>query len=172
MEDGPLRKKRVITDGAAGIISRVEELAYELTIEEVMTRELKTVAPGDKMEEVLELLRQSRISGAPVVMNGELVGIVSLEDLIRALRHYNMGAPVSEYMTRQVITVRTYHPVIEALKIFQQSRVGRLPVLDDDEKLVGIITKTNITSGVLKSLENDYREEEVRRYRARNNRLA
>ncbi len=167
MADGPSLRNREITDGAAGLISRVEELAYELTIAEVMTRDLKCVTPGVKMADVLDLLRQDRISGAPVVMNGALAGIISLEDLIRALRHNNMGAPVSEYMTRQVITVMSDHPLIEALRIFQQTRVGRLPVLDPDGKLVGIITKTNITGGLLKALENDYKEEEVRRYRAR-----
>jgi CBS domain-containing protein/anti-sigma regulatory factor (Ser/Thr protein kinase) len=167
MGEGSVRKGRAITDGAAGVISRVEELAYELTIAEVMSRDLKVVSPGDKMEDVLDLLRQKRISGAPVVMNGQMVGIISLEDLIRALRHRNTEAPVSEYMTRNVLTTKAHNPVIEALKIFQQTRVGRLPVVDDDGKLIGIITKSNVTSGVLRSLENDYREEEVRRYRAR-----
>jgi CBS domain-containing protein/anti-sigma regulatory factor (Ser/Thr protein kinase) len=166
MEAGPIRKDRVITDGAANLISRVEELAYELTIAEVMTRKLKTIAPGTKMADVLELFRQSRISGAPVVANGELIGIVSLEDLIRALRESNIEAPVGEYMTRKIVTVQDVHPLIEALKVFEQQRIGRLPVLDKDGKLAGIITKGDITSGVLHALEYDYQEEEVRKYRA------
>jgi CBS domain-containing protein/anti-sigma regulatory factor (Ser/Thr protein kinase) len=166
MEAGPIRKDRVITDGAANLISRVEELAYELTIGEVMTRNPKTIAPGTKMVEVLELLRQKRISGAPVVANDELIGIVSLEDLIRALRESNIEAPVGEYMTRQVLTVQAIHPLVEALKVFEQKRIGRLPVLDENGKLAGIITKGDITSGVLRALEYDYQEEEVRTYRA------
>ena len=167
MEEGPLRKNRIITDGAANLISRVEELAYELTIGEVMTRNLNTIAPGTKMGEVMELFRQARISGAPVVTNGELVGIVSLEDLIRALRESNIEAPVGEYMTRQVMTVKAVHPLIEALKVFEQRHIGRLPVLDEDGKLAGIITKGDITSGLMHALQYDYQEEEVRKYRAR-----
>jgi CBS domain-containing protein/anti-sigma regulatory factor (Ser/Thr protein kinase) len=163
----PLRKDRVITDGAANLISRVEELAYELTIGEVMSKHLKTIAPGTKMGEVMELFRQARISGAPVVANGDLVGIVSLEDLIRALRESNIEAPVGEYMTRQVATVQSFHPLIEALKVFEQRHIGRLPVLDEQGKLAGIITKGDITSGVMHALQYDYQEEEVRKYRAR-----
>jgi CBS domain-containing protein/anti-sigma regulatory factor (Ser/Thr protein kinase) len=158
---------RSITDGAANLISRVEELAYELTVGEVMAKHLKTIAPGTKMGDVMELFRQARISGAPVVSNNELIGIVSLEDLIRALREGNIQAPVGEYMTRQVATALASSPLIEALKVFEQRHIGRLPVLDDAGKLVGIITKGDITGGVLRALQYDYQEEEVRMYRAR-----
>ena len=167
MDAEPLRTDRVITDGAANLISRVEELAYELTIAEVMSRDPRAIAPGTKMGEVMETFREARISGAPVVANGELVGIVSLEDLIRALRESNIQAPVGEYMTRMVLTVKAHSPLIEALKVFEQRHVGRLPVVDDDNRLVGIITKGDITSGVMRALQYDYQEEEVRKYRAR-----
>jgi CBS domain-containing protein/anti-sigma regulatory factor (Ser/Thr protein kinase) len=174
MEEKSVRSEREITDGAANLISRVEELAYELTIGEVMTRDLQTVPPGTKMGEVMEMFRQARISGAPVVANasstpggGDLIGIVSMEDLIRALRESNIQAPVGEYMTRQVMTVQDAHPLIEALKVFEQKRFGRLPVLNANGKLAGIITKGDISSGLMRSLQYDYQEEEVRKYRAR-----
>ena len=165
-DQGPIRKGRTITDGAAGLITRVEELAYELKIDEVMTRDVKVVSPDTKMSELLELLRQARISGAPVVLHGRLAGIVSIEDLIRALRAGDVESPVSKYMTHRVITVHGSDPVIEALKVFTQTRVGRLPVLDQADNLIGIITKGDITRGVLRALQYDYQEEEVRRYRA------
>jgi CBS domain-containing protein/anti-sigma regulatory factor (Ser/Thr protein kinase) len=166
MEQGPVRKKRLITDGAAGLITRVEELAYELKIEEVMTSDVKAVTPDVPMAEVLELLRQASISGAPVVSNGNLVGIISIEDLIRSLRQGDIEAPVRDYMTSQIVTVNSLDPVVEALKVFAQTRLGRLPVLDTSGKLAGIITKGDITRGILRALERDYQEEEVRRYRA------
>ncbi len=166
MEQGAIRKGRVITDQVAEHITRVEELAYELKIAEVMTREVKVVTPDVKMADLLELLRQARISGAPVVLNGELVGIISIEDLIRSLRQGDIESPVEKYMTSHVISVRAYDPVIEALKVFSQTRVGRLPVIDEAGNLVGIITKGDITRGVLRALQYDYQEEEVRKYRA------
>jgi CBS domain-containing protein/anti-sigma regulatory factor (Ser/Thr protein kinase) len=162
----PVRKERVITDGAAGIITRVEELAYELKIEEVMTADVKVVTPDVHMLEVLELLRESRISGAPVVSNGELLGVISIEDLIRSLRQGDLEASVGDYMSKELITVNSVDPVVEALKVFSQARVGRLPVLDKAGKLTGIITKGDITRGILGALERDYQVEEVRRYRA------
>jgi CBS domain-containing protein/anti-sigma regulatory factor (Ser/Thr protein kinase) len=163
---GSGRQERAITDGAAGLITRVEELAYELRIREVMTTDVKVVTPDLPMAYVLELFRKASISGAPVVSNDELVGIVSIEDLIRSLTRGNLEAPVRDYMTTNLITTRATDPVVEALKLFDKTRVGRLPVLDVAGKLTGIITKGDITHGLLEALQQDYQEEEVKRYRA------
>jgi CBS domain-containing protein/anti-sigma regulatory factor (Ser/Thr protein kinase) len=161
-----VQQGKILTDAIAEDITRVEELSYELKINQVMTSQIKAVHPEQCMDEVSEIFRTTRISGAPVVVDGKLVGILSIEDLIRSLRAYDVQAPVSKYMSTHPITVHDYDPVIEALKTFVQAHVGRLPVLDAHENLVGIITKGDITRGLLKALQHDYKEEEVIRYRA------
>ncbi len=166
MEDNSVRKPKRISDQAAENITRVEELAYELKVEVVMSRNPHVVTPEMKMSAVLDLFRATRISGSPVVVNGDLVGILSIEDVIRCLLDSDVAAPVSRYMTTNVHTVRNTDPVIEALKVFVHTKVGRLPVVDQDGKVVGIITKGDVNQGLLKALEHDYQEEEVRRYRA------
>jgi CBS domain-containing protein/anti-sigma regulatory factor (Ser/Thr protein kinase) len=157
---------RNFSDQDAANITRVEELTYELKVEEVMTKDPFVVTPGTKMNDLLELFRKNRISGTPVVVNHELVGIVSIEDLIRCLQSNDLSSPVSKYMSAKLLTTRSTDPVIEALKLFVSSHFGRLPVLDINGKLAGIITKGDITSGILKALQHDYQEEEIRRYRA------
>ena len=159
-------KGRIITDQQAESITRVEELAYELKVNEVMTQDLVTVTPDTKMKEALEIFRMKRISGAPVINEEKLAGIVSIEDLIHCLQKNDLEAEVRQYMTEKPITVRGSDPIIEALKLFVNSHFGRLPVIDPDKKLIGIITKGDITRGILKALQQDYQEEEVRRYRA------
>jgi len=149
-------------------ITPAEELSYELRIEEVMSRDIRTLFPDIKMQDVVEFFRTNRISGAPVVTRqGELVGVISMEDLIRALRVYNLDAPVSQFMSTRLITVAGKEPVVEALKKFVSMNVGRLPVVDETGKLIGILTKGDITRGLLRALQRDYQAEEVRRYRAR-----
>ncbi len=160
------KKGIVITDEIADNISKVEELAYELKINQVMTSKILIIQPETSMEEVSELFRAKRISGAPVVKDEELVGVLSIEDLIRCLREYDLQSPVSKYMSRNVISVKEFDPVIEALKTFVHSNIGRLPVLDIDNKLVGIITKGDVTRGLLKKLTNEFQQEEIRVYRA------
>jgi len=160
------REARSINDSTVGRITRVEELAYELQISEVMTGDVKAVTPDLPMAYALELFRQARISGAPVVSDGDLVGIVSIEDLIRSLTRGNLEAPVSDYMTTELITASATEPVVEALKLFDKTQMGRLPVLDEKGKLAGIITKGDITHGLLQALQRDYHTEEIKRYRA------
>jgi CBS domain-containing protein len=159
------RRGRTITDQNAQEITRVEELAYDLKVQDVMSAELHTVTPKMTMADLLELLRQAQISGTPVVDNGKLVGIVSLEDLIRSMCANDLEAVIEKYMTHEVIAARSYDPIVEAIELFTTHHVGRLPVVDEQGDLVGIITKGDITRGVLVALQNDYQEEEVRRYR-------
>ncbi len=160
--------EKTISDQSIGSITRAEELAYELRIEEVMTKQVTTLSPMMKMGEVVESFRRKRISGAPVIdVEGNLVGIISMEDLINALRHNDLDAQASAYMSSHLITVKGSDPVVEALKKFVNTQVGRLPVVDDQGKMIGIITKGDINRGLLGALKKDYQVEEIRRYRAR-----
>ena len=165
MESTP-SKGRIIDDHLAEDITRVEELSYELRIEDVMTKKVITLEPTMVMREVVDIFRQARISGAPVVSNGKTIGIVSMEDLIHCLSNSDLDATVSKYMTHEVLEVYGHDLVIEALKVFVKSQVGRLPVVDSNGKLIGILTKGDVTRGLLKSLQRYIQEEELRRYRA------
>lgn len=154
-----------ISDAEAENITKTEELAYELSIEEVMTQNVMSLSPEITMKAALDILQKYRISGAPVVVGDELVGILSIEDAIKSLREGRIDLSVADYMTRNVYTIRSYDPVVEALKVFAKTKVGRLPVLNKDDKLVGILTKGNITNGLLQALSRDYHKEEIIRYR-------
>lgn len=147
-------------------LTRVDELAYDLRVREVMSDQLRTVSPDMSMIDVLNLLRQEQISGAPVVLDGKLIGVISLEDLIRSMTAGDLEASVSKYMSTEVIAVNGYDAVIEAVKAFTRFKVGRLPVLNRSGKLVGMITKGDITRGVLNALQQGYHKEEIRKYRA------
>ena len=160
------RKGRTVTDRDVQEITRIEELSYDLKTYDVMSRDLKCLAPTDTMRTLFELLHQSHISGAPVVDNDSLIGVVSQEDLMRAFADGEQDAPVRKYMTANVITVKSYEPVVKALEIFARTKIGRLPVVDENNSLVGMITKGDITRGVLIAIQKDYQEEEIRRYRA------
>jgi anti-sigma regulatory factor (Ser/Thr protein kinase)/predicted transcriptional regulator len=131
-----------------------------------MVANLKTASPEMPLSNVLEILRANRISGLPVVQDDRLVGVVSLEDIVRALQSNDLSAITSQYMTRDVVTVASYDSIVKAIRTFTERKLGRLPVIDENQKLVGIITKGDITRGILVALQKDYKEEEVRRYRA------
>jgi CBS domain-containing protein/anti-sigma regulatory factor (Ser/Thr protein kinase) len=160
------RQGRPITDQDAHEINRVEELSYDLKIRDVMTTALRTASPDMPLSQVLEILRIHRMSGLVVVEEDRLVGIVSLEDIVRAMQKNDLAATASQYMTREVVTAASYDSIVKAIRTFTEKGIGRLPVLDENHKLVGMITKGDITRGILVALQKDYQAEEVRRYRA------
>jgi CBS domain-containing protein/anti-sigma regulatory factor (Ser/Thr protein kinase) len=151
---------------AANEVAKAQELVYELKIGEIMSRKLITIPPTATMHEVKNLMRDNRISGIPVLVGEELQGITSIEDLILAMEKGALDRPVAEHMTRHVYTAFEDESLVQALNKFNQTRVGRLPVVSHEGKLVGIITPDDITRGLFKALHRAYHEEEVRRYRA------
>jgi len=160
------RAGRPVTDQDAREISRVEELSYDLKVSDTMTKEVKSVTPDQPLSDVLEILRLGRISGVPVQENEKLVGILSIEDIVHAMQQNKLTAPVRDFMSSKVVSVNYYDPIVKAIEYFSEYRVGRLPAVDEFGKLVGIITKGDITRGILNALQKDYKAEEIRRYRA------
>lgn len=147
--------------GRGGALSKIHELVREMKVARVMTTSLLTLPPTATMKELKDLLRAHRISGAPVVVDDELVGIVSIEDLIHALEDQQLDAPVSDYMTSgELILAHVQEPVMEALRRFEKTGVGRMPVLDTRGRLVGMITRGDITMALLRALQELYTEAE------------
>jgi len=130
-----------------------------------MTREVIQVTPQTRMGSIRKLLRERRISGVPVVQDGKLEGLISIEDLINALAESAMEATVGEKMTRNPVTLRAEEPVVMAINLFTSHGYGRFPVVDEEGRMVGIVTRGDIIEGLLKKLEVEYHEEEIRRYR-------
>lgn len=159
-------RHRPLTDLDAHEINRIEELSYDLKVREVMAANVITTSPDVPVSSVLDLLRANRISGVPVSTDGTLLGVISLEDIVRALQKNELTAPVKNYMSTKLVTVNSFDSVVEAIKAFSEKGLGRLPVIDEDRKLAGIITKGDITRGILLAVQRDYKDEDVRRYRA------
>lgn len=147
--------------------TRTKELVYEMKVNEVMTCNVVTVTTETSMKELREILRSNRISGAPVVSNDRLVGIISIEDFIYWLANGPQKAKVGERMTKDVTTIYDDEPLVQVVSRLDHYGFGRLPVIQrDGEKLVGVVTKGDIISGLLRKLEIGYQEEEIHRYRA------
>ncbi|MBM4457265.1 MAG: CBS domain-containing protein [Chloroflexi bacterium] len=147
-------------------ITKLQELAYELKVEDAMTPKVITVPVNATMAEFREILRANRISGTPVVEDGKMVGIISIEDLIKALAAGELGVTVSDRMHTKPVTLYADEPLVHAVSKFSDLRFGRFPVINREGKLAGIITQGDIVRAMLKRLEVSYREEEIHRYRA------
>ncbi len=138
-----------------------------MKIDQVMTRDVVTVRPETPMSRLRDVFREKRISGAPVVENDRLVGIISLEDFIEWLYAGEENSVVETKMTTDVDILFGDEPLVHAVSRFSESGFGRFAVVDRASgKLAGVITKGDVVAGLLRKLEIDYHEEEVHRHRA------
>ncbi len=137
-------------------LSIIHELTYEIPVSHAMTRDVCTLPVDAAMRVVKETMRQHRISGIPIMNGDDLMGIVSIEDLIRALEQQALDASVREFMTEDLVTAQDEEPLIEALRRLETSGLGRLVVVDEAGALAGILTKGDIVAGLLAALEEAY----------------
>jgi CBS domain-containing protein/anti-sigma regulatory factor (Ser/Thr protein kinase) len=140
--------------------SKIQELSYECKIEDAMTTDPVTVGPEDTMMVVRELFKTKQISGLPVIVDGALMGIVSVENFIKAIVDGDVYRKVVDCMTRNVHSIYADEPLIHAIRKFDDLQFGRFPVKDrETHKLVGIITKGDIIKCLLHRFEKEYNRE-------------
>lgn len=129
----------------------------EVTAADIMTTKVITLTPHMHIYAAMEVLLKHRISGAPVLEHGRLVGVLSeydcmavssggMTDLFEAT-----SGPVSQYMTAAALTASPQAPIGDLAATFLRQRVRRLPILDDDGRLVGLVSRRDVLKGLLRS---------------------
>lgn len=119
------------------------------TVSDLMTRELVTLRENDDLALADNIFYLGRIRHLPVVdVDGKLLGLVTHRDLLRcyAARGQQGGRQTraKEMMTTAVATVRDETPLRAALKLMLDNKFGCLPVIEEDGRLIGIITEADL----------------------------
>ena len=142
------------------------------TVADVMTSEVLTVKKETPLKEAIQILADKKISALPVVAeSGKLVGIISEGDLmwqesgveappyimlldsIIYLQnpaqhdkeiHKALGQTVGEVMSDRPLTIKPEQLVREAARLMHDKKIRRLPVIDEQERIIGIITQGDI----------------------------
>jgi CBS domain-containing protein len=109
------------------------------TARDVMVPGVISVRPGDSVDEAARLLEFYDISGMPVCQDGRVAGVVSEADLIA-----KSGSTVSEVMTSPAVSVTETTTLEEVARLFTKQRIRRVPVVDADGQLVGIVSRRDV----------------------------
>ena len=113
-------------------------------IKEYMSTPLIALEPDMTLAYVMKTFLQKRIHGAPVIENGNLLGIVTLTDIVTALDHeVPTTTPINEVMVRKVVTIPGEMRLYEVVKRFKEQDIGRV-IVTDNEKPIGILTHSDI----------------------------
>jgi CBS domain-containing protein/anti-sigma regulatory factor (Ser/Thr protein kinase) len=134
-------------------VSVAQVLVYELRVRDAMSKPPVTAAPSDSLRTIQNLMKQHKFSGVPITPNGKLVGLISIEDIINALDHGYINDPAEKHMTTNLVTLRDHYSLLRAVAEFDRHGFGRFPVLDTGDRLVGMITRGDITTCLMHHLE-------------------
>jgi len=126
-----------------------------ITAKEIMSRPARFVSPEDTVAHAMVLCQRHRQSGIQVGDEKALAGIVTREDLDKAIGHGLSHAPVKSVMSSDVVTCAEDAPLAEVMRLVSGSSAGRVPVLRENE-VVGVVTR----SDVLRALEEPRGEAE------------
>ncbi|HMW39362.1 MAG: CBS domain-containing protein [Saprospiraceae bacterium] len=115
------------------------------TVADIMSTELKTVAPADSLQRVKEILMAHRIHHVPVVDGKKLVGLVTTYDLFKLnIDHKDYDATkVSDVMTTKLAVIEPSDKIGTAAEIFMEHLFHAVPVVSEGN-LVGIVTSFDI----------------------------
>lgn len=138
------------------------ELIQRMKVRDVMSTQLACVPRSATMHDVQELMRKKKISGVPVEENGRFFGLVSIDDIIRALSGGYINDPCSDHMTTKLVVLEDDMPLSFALRYFGRYHYGRFPVINRDQRLVGIICQRDINRALLVELSRELNRLETR----------
>jgi len=121
-----------------------------------MQHNVVTIAAGEALSTLDDIMTLGGVRHMPVVRSGELVGVVSERDLLRVSpsnlsslepgkRHAFLSeVEVTSVMSKPPIVIGAGAPVERAAQVMAERKIGCLPVVDDDERLVGLVTETDL----------------------------
>lgn len=153
---------------------RKETKLPDVKVQDVMTHLVVMLYPTDTVHQAAKRLARNRISGAPVIEGGKVVGILSETDLIHAFmppvpvdrgvsildvlsvigrakpRGHMHGKTVADVMSPLVIQVSPETSIWKAASIMERRGVKRLPVVDDEDYLLGIVSRADLIKAMAK----------------------
>jgi CBS domain-containing protein len=131
------------------------EIVFKLKVRDVMTSELITATRSDTLRHVQKLMQERHISGVPIVEDGRLFGLVTVDNILRALDFGYIEDNVEGRMKRNIVVLDADMPLTFAISWFERYGFSRFPVLDKEEKLVGIVTAGDIVTKILFEMNSE-----------------
>ena len=118
-----------------------------MKVSEVMTREVATVSPDQPVQEAASFMLRADAGSIPVTDGDRLIGMITDRDIaVRGVaKGYGPETPVRELMTNDIICARIDDDIEEIANKMSEAQIRRLPVVDEQERLCGIVSLGDLT---------------------------
>jgi acetoin utilization protein AcuB len=136
-----------------------------INVNDVMSKDPLTVSPSDTVGQAEQLMYENHYRQLPVVENKQLIGIVTDRDIRSFLAQSSLLEPekrgkalrtkVTDIMTAKPLTLSPENDLREAVELLLEEKIGGVPVVDETEGLVGIVTYVDVLRCFLDRLEDE-----------------
>jgi len=145
-------------------------IGFDMLVQDVMTRNVLSITKFESIMHVADILTEKSISGLPVVdKENRVLGIITQADILsmvgvrrehtfkdllkhmlgESLPERRIGDHVGDIMTSPALTIKPDANIAEAVRLMEEKRIRRLTVVDDKNKLIGILTRADILKAVI-----------------------
>lgn len=122
-------------------------------VQKVMSQRLVTIPVNMKLQDAAGILNKEHIRAAPVVDEAGLVGMLTSLDISRCVSEGKIDQSVGESTSRKPVIIGSDEDILEAMDRMRRSSIGRLVVVNNQGKPVGMITRTDVLSRILRPFE-------------------
>ena len=127
------------------------------TVQEAMTSNPAAITPDTTVQEAAQLLKSEDVGSLPIVEEDRLIGVVTDRDL--ALRVIAEGrgldTPVRDLASKNLVTIDAQESLEEAARLMANHQVRRLPVVEEDDRLVGMLAQADVAQAGHDSLTGE-----------------
>ena len=118
------------------------------TVGDIASKNVISLKVDCNLKDAAKLFSENKIDGEPVMKNGKVVGVFTVTDLIHAFADDKDGATVGDLMSKKVIIINENLKIAKALEILFKKSISRLIIADDDNNLLGIVTRTDLINSM------------------------
>ncbi|WP_407379074.1 CBS domain-containing protein [Methanobrevibacter sp.] len=118
------------------------------TVGDIASKNVISLKVDCNLKEAARIFSENKIDGAPVMKDGKVVGVFTVTDLVHAFADDRDDATVGDLMSKKVIIINENLKIAKALEILFKKSISRLIIADDDNNLLGIVTRTDLINSM------------------------
>ena len=118
------------------------------TVGDIASRDVVSFKVDCSVKEAARKLVDNEIDGAPVIKDGKVIGVFTLTDLVNAIADDNEDKKVGELMSTNVVIVNEDLKIANAIDIMLKKSISRLIIADNNQTLLGIVTRTDLLDSI------------------------
>ncbi len=146
-------------EGFISVFLRKGGTKLSMILSEIMSTNLVTCSPEEEVDNIWHLMREQAFAGLPVVKEGTVVGIITQKNLLDSgvifpvfeakKGRFKAPSKISYIMKTPVVSLSPTSTVEEAAELILEKNIGRLPVVDEKKKIIGVVDREDIVKALL-----------------------